>query len=77
MAIIAEFEEDPLDFGEIDLLGDYLKSKNRTKRQVSRRSCNYIHTECDHYPTCGVFPLYNFLGQVEPITCSLVTRMNF
>ena len=65
MAIIAEFEEDPLDFGEIDLLGDYLKSKNRTKRQVSRSSCNYIHTECDHYPTCGVFPLYNFLGQVH------------
>jgi len=64
--LLRDFEVDPLDFGEIDLLGDYLTS-NRTKRQANRkRNCNFIRTECDHYPTCGVFPLYNFLGQDTP-----------
>ena len=66
-----------VDFEELEVLGDFLQSYeerashqlslNRTKRQLREGdSCSYIHTECSTYPTCGVMPLYNFLGDETP-----------
>jgi len=67
-----------VDFEELEVLGDFLQSYeerashqlrlNRTKRQLreGQDSCSYIHTECSTYPTCGVMPLYNFLGDETP-----------
>ena len=56
---------EPLDLGlagmeELSLFLD----KTRTKRQSN--TCKYVNTECSAHPTCGVMPLYNFLGQDTP-----------
>jgi len=64
---------EPLDLGfdKLDALSSFLESydnatKIRRKRQSSS-SCSYVETECSPYPTCGVMPLYSFLGQETPM----------
>ena len=54
----------PVQFDTFNVEGSSSEGMERDKRQS--QSCQFVNAKCSPHPSCGVMPLYNFLGQDTP-----------